>query len=216
MDNKRRVTLDKEVKTEQTNNRSVENAPAVRFALESFLFREERLKIPKPELSLINTIITEKKEIRSRIAENDNENNEDTLTNYVLEDSYKKKKIGNLPKQSNMEKSPVETPWGYYTVIHQGPHYKIKKIIVFPGQRLSMQMHYHRNEYWLEVEGTARVTVGDDVFLLHPNQSTYIPIRTKHRLENIGETPLEVIELQNGDCISEEDIIRFEDDYDRN
>jgi|GEM_PF-2956489 len=111
---------------------------------------------------------------------------------------------------------PQKRPWGSYTVIEQGEGYKIKRMTVLPGKRLSLQMHYHRNEYWLVVEGTARVTVGEGVFLLPAHQSTYIPVKTKHRLENPGESTLEVLEIQNGMCVAEQDIVRFEDDYNRN
>ena len=113
------------------------------------------------------------------------------------------------------ETSRIEKPWGYYSTIDLGPSYKIKKMVVYPGNRLSLQMHYHRNEYWLTIKGKALVTIGDHTFYLYPNQSTYIPVQTKHRLENPGDTLLEIIEVQNGECISEEDIIRFEDDYER-
>ncbi len=110
---------------------------------------------------------------------------------------------------------PQKRPWGSYTVIEQGEGYKIKRMTVLPGKRLSLQMHYHRNEYWLVVTGTARVSVGESNFIVSANQSTYIPVRTKHRLENPGEGPLEVLEIQNGPCVAEQDIVRFEDDYNR-
>jgi mannose-6-phosphate isomerase-like protein (cupin superfamily) len=113
------------------------------------------------------------------------------------------------------EPTQIEKPWGYYAIIDQGPHYKVKKIVVYPGYRLSLQMHYHRNEYWLVVKGVALVTVGDQTFILDPNQSTYIPMQTFHRMENRGDELLEIIEVQNGNCISEEDIVRIEDDFNR-
>ena len=91
----------------------------------------------------------------------------------------------------------------------------VKEINVRPGVQLSLQYHNHRAEHWVVVEGTARVTNGDDVFDLKANQSTYIPVRVVHRLENIGTTPLRLIEVQTGDLISEEDIVRVEDDFGR-
>jgi mannose-6-phosphate isomerase len=112
--------------------------------------------------------------------------------------------------------SQAETrPWGSFCVLDEGPMYKIKRIEVKPGHRLSLQMHYHRSEHWIVVRGTAKVTRGEEVMLLSSNESTYIPPCTKHRLENPGTTPLVVIEVQNGEYLGEDDIVRFEDDYDR-
>lgn len=109
----------------------------------------------------------------------------------------------------------VYRPWGSYTVLETGERFKIKKIEVNPGARLSYQMHHHRSEHWVVVAGTARVTNGERVYDVHPNESTYIPISTKHRLENLGRIPLQIIEVQNGDYLEEDDIIRFEDEYKR-
>ena len=106
-------------------------------------------------------------------------------------------------------------PWGQYTVLGQGPSYKMKKIRVNPGQCLSLQMHYHRSEHWVVIGGTARVTIGDEEKMVHKNESIFIPQTTKHRLENPGKVPLEIIEVQNGDYLEEDDIIRFEDVYGR-
>ncbi|MFQ5456259.1 MAG: mannose-1-phosphate guanylyltransferase/mannose-6-phosphate isomerase [Nitrospirota bacterium] len=109
----------------------------------------------------------------------------------------------------------VERPWGKYTVLENGDRYKIKKIIVNPGARLSLQLHYHRSEHWIVVSGTARVTAGERVFYIHENESTYIPIATRHRLENPGRIPLHIIEVQNGAYLEENDIVRLTDDYER-
>jgi len=109
----------------------------------------------------------------------------------------------------------VERPWGSYTVLERGERYQIKRLMVHPGARLSLQMHHHRSEHWVVVAGTARVTRGDEVVNVHPNESTYIPMSTRHRLENPGRVPLHVIEVQNGDYLGEDDIVRFDDDYDR-
>lgn len=110
----------------------------------------------------------------------------------------------------------VQRPWGSYTVLGEGPSYKMKKIAVHPGQRLSLQMHYHRSEHWVVISGSAKVTIGDKVLMVHTNESVFIPQSTKHRLENPGRIPLEIIEVQNGDYLEEDDIVRFEDDYNRN
>ncbi|MCX7781661.1 MAG: cupin domain-containing protein, partial [Negativicutes bacterium] len=106
-------------------------------------------------------------------------------------------------------------PWGSYTVLGEGPGYKMKKIVVAPGQRLSLQLHYHRSEHWVVIGGTAKVTIGEEEKMVHKNESVFIPPSTKHRLENPGKLPLEIIEVQNGDYLEEDDIVRFEDVYGR-
>ncbi len=106
-------------------------------------------------------------------------------------------------------------PWGSYTVLEQQPRYQIKRITVSPGAKLSLQMHHHRHEHWVIVTGTAKITNGDETFLLHENQSTYIPAGTRHRLENPGVIDLEMIEVQNGSYLGEDDIVRFDDEYGR-
>jgi len=109
----------------------------------------------------------------------------------------------------------VFRPWGSYQGIDAGQRFQVKRLSVKPGAQLSLQMHHHRAEHWVVVKGTARVTCGDQVFNLHENESTYIPIGEKHRLENPGEIPLEIIEIQSGSYLGEDDIVRFEDIYDR-
>ena len=109
----------------------------------------------------------------------------------------------------------VYRPWGDYEGIDMGERYQVKRLTVKPGASLSLQMHHHRAEHWIVVSGTARVTCGDEVFILSENQSTYIPLGTKHRLENPGTIPLEIIEVQSGSYLGEDDIVRFEDVYDR-
>jgi|SRR5579883_2715855 mannose-6-phosphate isomerase len=106
-------------------------------------------------------------------------------------------------------------PWGSFTVLEEGRGYKIKRIEVKPGHRLSLQMHHHRSEHWIVVSGTARVTCGDTEVMLSNNQSTYVPQCTAHRLENPGVIPLVLIEVQNGEYLGEDDIIRYQDDYAR-
>lgn len=109
----------------------------------------------------------------------------------------------------------VSRPWGWYDSIDMGKRFQVKRIAVKPGASLSLQMHHHRAEHWIVVSGTAKVTNGEEVFLLEENQSTYIPIGTKHRLENPGKTDLEMIEVQSGSYLGEDDIVRFEDTYGR-
>ncbi|HBG46745.1 MAG TPA: mannose-1-phosphate guanylyltransferase/mannose-6-phosphate isomerase [Deltaproteobacteria bacterium] len=109
----------------------------------------------------------------------------------------------------------VDRPWGSYTLLESGEGYKIKKIRVEPRRRLSLQMHHHRSEHWVVISGTARVQRGEEVVDISINQSTYIPRGVRHRLENPGDTPLEIIEVQNGEYVEEEDIVRFEDDFQR-
>jgi mannose-1-phosphate guanylyltransferase/mannose-6-phosphate isomerase len=109
----------------------------------------------------------------------------------------------------------VERPWGSYTVLEKGNRYKIKRIVLHPKAKLSLQVHHHRSEHWVVVSGTARVTRGEEVFDVHPNESTFIPISVRHRLENPGLISLQIIEVQNGDYVEEDDIERLEDDYQR-
>lgn len=109
----------------------------------------------------------------------------------------------------------VYRPWGHYDSVDSGEHFQVKRIVVKPGGSLSMQMHQHRAEHWIVVSGVATVTRGDDVMTLKANESTYIPLGVKHRLENKGEVELEVIEVQSGSYLGEDDIVRFNDVYGR-
>ena len=106
-------------------------------------------------------------------------------------------------------------PWGCYQGIDHSDRFQVKRITVKPGAVLSLQLHHHRAEHWIVVNGTAKVTKGEDVFILSENESTYIPLGTKHRLENIGKIPLELIEVQTGSYLGEDDIVRFDDVYGR-
>ena len=106
-------------------------------------------------------------------------------------------------------------PWGCYQGIDASDRFQVKRITVNSGAKLSLQLHHHRAEHWIVVKGTAKVTRGDDVFILSENESTYIPLGTKHRLENIGKIPLELIEVQTGGYLGEDDIVRFDDVYGR-
>jgi mannose-1-phosphate guanylyltransferase / mannose-6-phosphate isomerase len=109
----------------------------------------------------------------------------------------------------------VARPWGTYTVLQDAARFKIKRVEVKPGASLSLQMHHHRNEHWVVVNGTALVVNGDESMELQPNESTYIPAGNKHRLSNPGQENLVIIEVQVGDYLGEDDIVRFEDRYGR-
>jgi mannose-1-phosphate guanylyltransferase/mannose-6-phosphate isomerase len=118
-------------------------------------------------------------------------------------------------KEECLVPSIEERPWGSFSILEQGPHHKIKHIYIKPKGRLSLQMHNHRSEHWIVVSGTAKVTRGDEVFYVHQNESTFIPSTFKHRLENPGMIPLRLIEIQSGEYLGEDDIIRFDDVYGR-
>jgi len=126
--------------------------------------------------------------------------------------------VGILKKRGYAEHElhlTVQRPWGTYTLLEQGDGYKIKRIRVEAGRRLSLQMHKKRSEHWVVISGTARVQRGEEVVDVGVNQSTYIPRGVKHRLENPGRRPLEIIEVQNGEYVEEDDIVRFDDDFER-
>jgi mannose-1-phosphate guanylyltransferase/mannose-6-phosphate isomerase len=124
-------------------------------------------------------------------------------------------KLKEKESKEYLEHRTVERPWGKYTVIQEGPGYKIKKIVVNQKQKLSLQMHYHRSEHWIVLKGTARIRNGSSEVYIHENESTYIPKNTMHRLENPGHIPLEIIEIQSGLYLEEDDIERFDDIYGR-
>ena len=109
----------------------------------------------------------------------------------------------------------VHRPWGWYDSIDEGGRFKVKRIQVKPKASLSLQMHHHRAEHWVVVAGTAEVTTGEKTTMLTENQSTYIPLGETHRLANPGTIPLEIIEVQSGSYLGEDDIVRFEDNYGR-
>jgi mannose-1-phosphate guanylyltransferase / mannose-6-phosphate isomerase len=109
----------------------------------------------------------------------------------------------------------VHRPWGSYQSLDLGDRYQVKRIVVKQGGRLSLQLHHHRAEHWVVVRGTARVTIGDKVQMVHENESIYVPIGTQHRLENPGKIDLELIEVQTGSYLGEDDIERIQDDYNR-
>ena len=126
--------------------------------------------------------------------------------------------VNHLKKQQRTEASlhrRVDRPWGSYESLVSSDRFQVKRIVVGPGQRLSLQMHHHRAEHWIVVKGTAEVTCEDKVFMLAEDESTYIPLGHKHRLANPGHIPLEIIEVQSGAYLGEDDIVRFEDVYGR-
>ncbi len=126
--------------------------------------------------------------------------------------------VAQLEKTNREEKNlhrKVHRPWGWYDSIDEGQRFKVKRIQVKPGASLSLQMHHHRAEHWIVVKGVAEITNGDHVLTLNENQSTYIPQGQKHRLSNPGSTPLEIIEVQSGSYLGEDDIVRFDDHYGR-
>jgi mannose-1-phosphate guanylyltransferase / mannose-6-phosphate isomerase len=129
-----------------------------------------------------------------------------------------KKLVSRLKEAGRYEHSlhrEVFRPWGSYDSIENGDRFQVKRLKVKPGATLSLQMHHHRAEHWIVVSGTARITRGEEVFLLEENQSTYIPIGVKHRIENPGMIPLHIIEVQSGSYLGEDDIVRFDDRYGR-
>lgn len=123
--------------------------------------------------------------------------------------------IKNDGRHEHMNHREVYRPWGVYDSIENGERYQVKRITVKPGAKLSVQMHHHRAEHWVVVSGTAKVTNGDKTFLVTENESTFIPIGEVHALENPGKIPLELIEVQSGSYLGEDDIVRFEDKYGR-
>ena len=134
-------------------------------------------------------------------------------------DAQKVKDIVEMLNAENRREASEHTttyrPWGSYTVLEDGERYKIKRIVVNKGETLSLQMHHHRSEHWVVIKGTARVTIGEEIKFIHENESIYIPKSTLHRLENPGKVPLEIIEVQNGEYVEEDDIVRLDDKYGR-
>ena len=138
-------------------------------------------------------------------------------------DQNKAEKVKDIVNELNLknrsegqEHKKIYRPWGNYTAITEGENWKIKIIEVYPGQSLSLQKHNHRSEHWVVVKGIAKVEIDDEVILLKENESTYIPLGAKHRLSNIDNVLLKLVEIQSGDYLGEDDIIRFKDIYGRN
>ena len=146
----------------------------------------------------------------------------DTKDALLISKKDESQKVREVVKRLKKEKQEllefhtiVHRPWGTYETLIEDNGYKVKKIVVKPGKRLSLQKHFHRNEHWIVVSGTAEVEVGDEKFILRPNESTYIKMGKKHRLSNPGKILLVIIEVQVGEYTGEDDIVRIEDDYKR-
>jgi mannose-1-phosphate guanylyltransferase/mannose-6-phosphate isomerase len=137
-----------------------------------------------------------------------NRRNSQDVKNIVTQLGAQKRDEKNLHRK-------VSRPWGWYDSIDEGERFKVKRIQVKPGASLSLQMHHHRAEHWIVVKGTAEITNGEKTLILTENQSTFIPQGQTHRLANPGDTPLEIIEVQSGSYLGEDDIVRFEDSYGR-
>jgi mannose-1-phosphate guanylyltransferase len=133
--------------------------------------------------------------------------------------SQKVKQVVKLLKERNSELPNIHVtahrPWGTYTILDESEGYKVKRIVVKSGKRLSLQKHHHRSEHWIVVSGTAVVTRGTETFTVNANESTYIPMGEVHRLENVGRIDLVMIEAQVGEYVGEDDIVRIEDDFAR-
>lgn len=144
---------------------------------------------------------------------------DDALLISKKEESQKVKDIVGLLKERGSkeihEHLTTQRPWGYYTVLEEGKRYKIKKILVNPLEKLSLQLHYHRSEHWVIVRGTAKVTISETQTIVHEGESIFVPKSALHRVENPGKVPLEIIEVQVGEYLGEDDIVRFEDVYGR-
>jgi mannose-1-phosphate guanylyltransferase/mannose-6-phosphate isomerase len=145
---------------------------------------------------------------------------EDSLLVANKEYSQKISSIVKLLNENNRKEADshkkVYRPWGYYDSLDIGNNFQVKRLSINPGAKISLQKHQHRSEHWVVVEGLATIICGDNLIELKRNQSTYIPRNTIHRLENQGNTQLEIIEIQTGEYLGEDDIIRLEDDYQRN
>ncbi|MEF3279914.1 MAG: mannose-1-phosphate guanylyltransferase/mannose-6-phosphate isomerase [Elusimicrobiota bacterium] len=146
-------------------------------------------------------------------------NTDDALLIAKKGSGEKVKEVVDALKKQNyrqaLEHTTVYRPWGSYTVLEEGLRYKIKRIVVKSGHKLSEQMHYHRSEHWVVIKGTARVIIDGKEHMIHENESIYVPKSTRHRLENPGKVDLELIEVQNGEYVGEDDIVRFDDIYGR-
>ena len=140
------------------------------------------------------------------------------LVAHMSKTQHVKKIVDSLKREGRPEGElhrKVFRPWGWYDGVDAGERFQVKRIVVKPGAALSLQMHHHRAEHWIVVRGTAQVTRGDTSYLVSENESTFIPLGTRHRLENPGCVPLEMIEVQSGSYLGEDDIVRFEDVYGR-
>ena len=168
---------------------------------ESYIRAEHKLV---SVVGLDNVVVVETADAVMIVAKSHSQNVKDIVT-----------RLKSSGREERVTHRKVHRPWGYYESLDSGERFQVKRICVGPGARLSLQKHQHRAEHWVVVSGVATVTRDDEVFDLGENESTFIPLGAKHRLENSGKTPLEIIEVQSGDYLGEDDIIRFEDSYGR-
>ena len=139
------------------------------------------------------------------IADKNNDQDVKQIVNNLIEDN----------RSEGKTHRKVYRPWGNYTSVVEGSRWQVKRLEVNPGASLSLQMHHHRAEHWIVVKGTAKVEINDKEIILHENQSSYIPLGSKHRLSNPGKIPLKLIEVQSGSYLGEDDIERFDDEFGR-
>ncbi len=193
-------------------------------SLYDFLPKEEDDNVTEGDVILQNTRGCFIRGDNRLVVANDLENiviveTPDTVFVSDLEKSKNVKAIvQDLKKQGRPEyKSHVTVyrPWGTYTILEENSSSKIKRIVVYPGAKLSLQMHYHRSEHWIVAQGTAKITNGEEVIILKENESTFVPKANRHRLENPGRIPLHIIEVQMGHYLEEDDIVRYDDDFGR-
>jgi len=183
------------------NNNSLKGKIIAHKTKGSIINSEERLVV---SLGLENTIIID---TRDALLVANKENAQDVKK--IVE------QLNNEGYDEGKEHKIIHRPWGNYLSIQEGENWQIKKINVYPGSELSLQMHHHRSEHWIVVQGIAKVQIDKEIKLLTENESAYIPLGSKHRLSNPGKIPLILIEVQSGDYLGEDDIIRFEDKYGR-
>ena len=183
------------------NNNSLKGKIIAHKTKGSIINSEERLVV---SLGLENIVIIDTQDALL-VANKDKTQDVKKIVEYLNNEGYEEGK----------EHKIIHRPWGNYLSIQSGENWQIKKINVYPGSELSLQMHHHRSEHWIVVQGTAKVQIDQDIKLLSENESTYIPLGSKHRLSNPGKIPLVLIEVQSGDYFGEDDIIRFEDKYGR-
>jgi mannose-1-phosphate guanylyltransferase/mannose-6-phosphate isomerase len=133
----------------------------------------------------------------------------------VLDDKGDIDIVDSMGHHSRVSQGRAERPWGFYESLIQGSRFQVKRIVVKPGHKLSLQQHYHRAEHWVVVEGVAQVTRDEDQLTVNENESVYLPLGCVHRVENPGRIPFVLIEVQSGSYLGEDDIVRLEDDYGR-
>ena len=188
--------------SEKDANQNVSSGDVINInSTNSYIYAESKLV---STVGIDNLVVIETKDA-VLVANKDKVQHVKDVVNYL-------KKSGRTEHKIHRE---VFRPWGKYDSIDSGERDQVKRITVKPGEKLSIQMHHHRAEHWIVVSGTAKVTIGEKTFLLSENESTYIPIGTIHALENPGKIPLEMIEVQTGGYLGEDDIVRFEDRYGR-